>query len=104
MHLQPPLRFANTPPTDGASPSGKASVFGTDIRRFDPSRPSQFLDSQDLFAAYAVNAVGSAALAVNDTAPAPALEITTSRLFEGWLAAEDRCHLNGLAVEHGAPA
>ena len=24
----------------GASPSGKASVFGTDIRRFDPSRPS----------------------------------------------------------------
>ena len=26
----------------GASPSVKASVFGTDIRRFDPSRPKLF--------------------------------------------------------------
>ncbi len=27
----------------GASPSGKAAVFGTAIRRFDPSRPSHLL-------------------------------------------------------------
>lgn len=28
----------------GTSPSGKASVFGTDIRRFESSRPSHFLN------------------------------------------------------------
>ncbi len=28
--------------TVGASPSGKAPVFGTGIRRFESSRPSQF--------------------------------------------------------------
>ena len=40
--LHPPDGFANTAAV-GASPSGKASVFGTDIRRFDPSRPSQVI-------------------------------------------------------------
>lgn len=36
------LRHGETPPVphSGASPSGKASVFGTDIRRFESSRPS----------------------------------------------------------------
>ena len=36
------LRRGHTPlvPHSGASPSGKASVFGTDIRRFESSRPS----------------------------------------------------------------
>lgn len=35
--LNPTIR----PPADGASPSGKATVFGTVIRRFESSRPSQ---------------------------------------------------------------
>ncbi len=35
--------FKNRPTVDGASPSGKALVFGISIRRFDPSRPSQLL-------------------------------------------------------------
>src|SRR6476469_4302409 len=30
----------------GASPSGKAPVFGTGIRRFESCRPSQFLETQ----------------------------------------------------------
>ncbi len=33
---------ARAPRPNGASPSGKAAVFGTAIRRFESSRPSQF--------------------------------------------------------------
>ena len=33
---------AISPPPAGASPSGKAPLFGSGIRRFDPCRPSHF--------------------------------------------------------------
>ncbi len=40
------VRFLNV----GASPSGKAPVFGTGIRRFESSRPSQFFGNDQAVA------------------------------------------------------
>ena len=37
-----PACLCTAPSRDGASPSGKAAVFGTAMRRFESSRPSQF--------------------------------------------------------------
>gem|GEM_PF-4861578 len=42
-----PANRVGTAPV-GASPSGKASVFGTDIPRFESWRPSQFPDFDDM--------------------------------------------------------
>ena len=46
--LRPPETHTRTPLTDGVWPSGKATVFGTEDRRFESYHPSQYFPAIDV--------------------------------------------------------